>query len=161
MTPAKSIQRVGGSRPWSRRWSLLVVAGLPLLALHVALLVERATHRENLDATAILRWVLSVVFLVIFQRLMGRTRAFQSRRLGMAGVLIFLLIHSPAIAPEPSAPLAATSMGLALGLVVVGRKFSAFSTPRLTAPAARADFTAWIPFVSPEALKDRAPPCVA
>lgn len=161
MTPANSTRRAGRTRARSRRRNLLVIAGLPLLALHVGLLVERATHRETLDATVVLRWILSIVLLVILQRGMGRTPAFQARKLGMAALLIFVLIHAPVIAPEPSAPLAATSLGLALGLVVVGRRFSAVSTPRSMVLTARADSAAWIPFVSPEALKDRAPPCAA
>jgi len=151
-------KRAFRTRRKSRSWSLLVLAGLPLLALHVGLLVERAMHRETLDAIVVLRWTLAVALLVLLKRVVPRIDTFRSPTLGIAAILIFAMIHLPVAAPEPSLPLAATGLGLALSLVVVDRLCGSLALgPQifLVAPPGLSDFG---PGVSRNTLKDRAPP---
>ncbi len=141
-----------------RQWGLLILAGLPLLILHLGLLIERALHQETLDPVVVLRWSLAVALLVVLKRGARQFRSLRSPALGIAAILIFAMIHLPVAAPEPSLPLAATSLGLALSLAVVDRLggslgFSLRGTV-LAGPAA----SAWGPIVSRDTLKDRAPP---
>jgi hypothetical protein len=150
--------RVFRTRRRSRQWSLLVLAGLPLFVLHLGLLIERALHRETLDAIVVLRWALAVALLVLLKRIAPRADSLRSPTLGIAAILIFAMIHLPVAAPEPSLPLAATGLGLVLSLAVVERLCGSLSiSPRL-AFAPRPASSAWSPLVSRDTLKDRAPP---
>ena len=158
MTQTAPLNRSSRSRRRARRWSLLVLAGLPLLVLHVGLLVERAMHLESLDPVIVLRWVLSVALLVVLKRGAAGTRRFKSPTLGIAAVLIFALIHMPVIAPEPALPLAAAGLGLAMCLAIVDRRRGNSSAHPAMIYLAQPFSSAWSPFVSREALKDRAPP---
>ncbi|MBK5257936.1 MAG: hypothetical protein JJE39_18075 [Vicinamibacteria bacterium] len=128
------------------------------MALHAGLLVERATHRETLDAAVVFRWVLSIALLVIFRRLAAGAYSFRSPTLGIAAVLIFALIHTPVAAPEPSLPLAATGFGLALSLAVVDRRCDALAALRSMVLMAPPVSSAGSSLISRETLKDRAPP---
>jgi hypothetical protein len=157
MKKTEANNRSRGSRKRAQRWSLLVLLGLPLLVLHVGLLVERAMHRESLDATVIVRWVWSVVLLLVLKRATAGNQLFRSPSLGIATVLIFVLIHAPVIAPEPGLPLAAAGLGIALWLAVEGGRGNPWVDPTLVHPA-QPTSSAWSPFVSRKALKGRAPP---
>jgi hypothetical protein len=141
-----------------RQWGLLVLAGLPLLILHLGLLIERALHQETLDPIVVLRWSLAVVLLVVLKRGARQLRSLRSPALGIAAILIFAMIHLPVAAPEPSLPLAATSFGLALSLAVVdglgGSLALSLRMAALAGPAAPPRG----PIVSRDTLKDRAPP---
>ena len=142
----------------NRKWSLLVLAGLPLLALHAGLLVQRALHRETLDAIVVLRWTLAVALLVLLKRMIPRIDQLRSPTLGIAVILIFGLIHLPVAAPEPSLPLAATGLGLALSLAVVERLCGSLAVSPQMALLARPGGPAWSLIASRDTLKDRAPP---
>ena len=146
------------TRRKSRKWNLLVLAGLPLLALHAGLLVERALHRETLDALVVLRWTLAVALLVLLKRVVPRADQFRSPTLGIAAILIFGLIHLPIAAPEPSLPLAATGLGLALSLAVVDRRCGSLAVSHQMFLLARPGRPGWSLVVSRDTLKDRAPP---
>jgi len=158
MVQVKTLNRSQRTRRRSRKWSLLVLAGLPLFVLHVGLLIERALHHETLDALVVLRWSLAVALLVVLKRVALRADAFRSPTLGIAAILIFAMIHLPVAAPEPSLPLAATGLGLALSLAVVDRWCSSLSLSPQMALMAGPDSSAWSPVVSRDTLKDRAPP---
>ena len=158
MVQVKTLNRSQRTRRRSRKWSLLVLAGLPLFVLHVGLLIERALHHETLDALVVLRWSLAVALLVVLKRVALRADAFRSPTLGIAAILIFAMIHLPVAVPEPGLPLAATGLGLALSLAVVDRLCgSPFLSPQM-ALMAGPDSSAWSQVVSRDALKDRAPP---
>ncbi len=158
MVQVKTLNRSHRTRRKSRQWSLLVLAGLPLLVLHLGLLLERAMHQETLDALVVLRWSLAVALLVVLKRVAPRAEAFRSPTLGIAAILIFAMIHLPVAAPEPSLPLAATGLGLALSLAVVDRRCGSLSlSPQMALMAGPASL-AWSPVVSRDTLKDRAPP---
>ncbi len=135
-----------------------MLGGLPLLALHVGMLVERVMHRETLDATVVLRWVLSVALLVVLKRVAAGTPWFGSPMLGVAAVLIFALIHAPVVAPEPNVPLAATGIGFALALAVVDRLSTALAARPNLIFAAPSAAPAWSSLVSRETFRGRAPP---
>lgn len=158
MVQVKTLNRSQRTRRSSRKWSLLVLAGLPLFALHLGLLIERAMHQETLDALVVLRWSLAVALLVVLKRVAPRADAFRSPTLGIAVILIFAMIHLPVAAPEPSLPLAATGLGLALSLAVVERMCGSLSLNPQMALMARPVSSAWSPVVSRDTLKDRAPP---
>lgn len=137
-----------------------MLAGLPLFVLHLGLLIERALHQETLDAIVVLRWSLAVALLVVLKRLAPRIEPGRSPTLGIAAILIFGLIHLPVAAPEPSLPLAATGMGLALSLFVVDRLCGSLSlTPQMALLAGPAS-PAWSLVVARDTLKDRAPPAL-
>jgi hypothetical protein len=158
MTNQAATKRTLGSRRRSRKWNLLVLAGLPLLALHAGLLAERALHRETLDALVVLRWTLAVALLVVLRRIAPRMDRLQSPTLAIAAILIFAMIHLPVAAPEPGLPLAATGLGLALSLAVFDRMCGFLcATPPMALPV-QPGSPGWSPFVSRETLKDRAPP---
>ena len=131
---------------------------MPLLVLHVGLLLERVLHQETLDAIAVLRWSLAVVLLAVLKRLAPRIDSLNSPTLGIAAILIFAMIHLPVAAPEPSLPLAATGLGLALSLFVVDRRCGSRSLNSQMAPWGGSAAFAWSPVVSRDTLKDRAPP---
>jgi len=115
-------------------------------------------HRETLDATVVLRWVLSVALLLVLKRVAAGAYSFRSPTLGIAAVLIFTLIHAPVAAPEPGLPLAATGLGLALSLAVVDRQCGALSVRPSMISMAQPALSARSPLVSRDTLKDRAPP---
>jgi len=158
MVQVKTLNRSQRTRRRSRKWSLLVLAGLPLLLLHAGLLIERALHHETLDALVVLRWSLAVALLVVLKRVALRADAFRSPTLGIAAILIFAMIHLPVAAPEPGLPLAATGLGLALSLAVIDRLCGSLCLSPEMALMAGPDSSAWSPVVSRDALKDRAPP---
>jgi len=158
MTLTGTTKRTIRSRRRSRKWSLLVLAGLPLLAMHAGLLVERALHRETLDAIVVLRWTLAVALLVLLKRVAPRLDELRSPTLGIAAILIFALIHLPVAAPEPGLPLAATGLGLALSLAVVDRRRGSLAGSPGMVLSAQPGSPGWSPFVSRATLKDRAPP---
>lgn len=158
MVHVKTPNRSQRTRRTSRKWSLLVLAGLPLLVLHAGLLIERALHHETLDALVVLRWSLAVALLIVLKGMARRADAFRSPTLGIAAILIFAMIHLPVAAPEPGLPLAATGLGLALSLVVVDRLCGSLSLGPQMALMAGPHSSAWSPVVSRDALKDRAPP---
>ncbi len=158
MVQVKSSKRTPRTRRKTRQWSLLVLAGLPLLALHLGMLIQRALHQETLDAVVVLRWSLAVALLAVLRRAAPRVHSLRSPTLGIAAILIFGLIHLPVAAPEPSLPLAATGLGLALSLAVVDRSCGSLSLDRQPALMAEPASSAWSQAVSRDALKDRAPP---
>jgi len=158
MVQVKTAGRSQRTRRRSRQWSLLVLAGLPLFVLHLGLLIERALHQETLDAIVVFRWSLAVALLVVLKRVAPRLDSLRSPTLGIAAILIFGLIHLPVAAPEPSLPIAATGMGLALSLAVVDRLCGSLSFNPQMALMARPVSAAWGPVVSRDTLKDRAPP---
>ena len=158
MVQVKTLKRSQRTRRRSRKWSLLVLAGLPLVVLHVGLLIERALHQETLDALVVLRWSLAVALLVLLKRVAPRIDSLRSPTLGIAAILIFAMIHLPVAAPEPGLPLAATGLGLALSLAVVDRLCGSLSISPQMALMARPVSSAWSPVVSRDSLKDRAPP---
>ncbi|MEO8362605.1 MAG: hypothetical protein ABI672_21450 [Vicinamibacteria bacterium] len=142
----------------SRKWSLLLLAGLPLVALHLGLLIERALHWETIDSVVVLRWTLAVALLGLLKRVMPRFDQLRSPSLAIAAILIFGLIHLPIAAPEPSLPLAATGFGLALSLAVVERRCGSLAVSHQMAFLARPGYPERSLVVSRDALKDRAPP---
>lgn len=154
----------GNSNRWSRarrksrKWSLLLLAGLPLLALHIGLLIERALHWETIDSVVALRWTLAVALLVVLKRVTLRFDQFRSPTLAIAAILIFAIIHLPIAAPEPSLPLAATGLGLALSLAVVDRRCGSLAVSPRMAFLAQPGYPERSLVVSRDALKDRAPP---
>ena len=158
MVQPKTLSRPQKTRRKSRQWRLLVLAGLPLLVLHIGLLLERALHQETLDAIVVFRWTLAVALLVLLKRVAPRIDSLRSPTLGIAAILIFAMIHLPVAAPEPSLPLAATGLGLALSLAVVDRLCGSLALAPQTALMARSTSLAWSPVVSRDTLKDRAPP---
>ena len=158
MAPTRSPSRVLRTRRGSRKWSLLLLAGLPLLALHAGLLVERAMHLETLDAIVVLRWSLAVALLVLLKRVAPRLDDLRSPGIGIAAILIFGLIHLPVAAPEPSLPIAATGFGLALSLVVVDRGRGTLALCLPSALRSLPEGSVRALFVSRDVLKDRAPP---
>lgn len=158
MAHLKTPSRTQTTRRKNRQRSLLVLVGLPLVVLHLGLLIERALQQETLDAIVVLRWSLAVALLAVLKRAAPRIDSLRSPAIGIAAVLIFGLIHLPVAAPEPSLPLAATGMGLALSLAVVDRMCGSLSLDRQLALMARPASSAWSPVVSRDALKDRAPP---
>lgn len=158
MVQKETSKRPPRTRRKSRQWSLLVLAGLPLFVLHVVLLIQRALHQETLDAIAVLRWSLAVALLVVLKRVAPRVDSARSPTLGIAAILIFGLIHLPGAAPEPSLPLAATGVGLALSLFVVDRMCGALSLSPQMALLAGPASPAWSLLVARDTLKDRAPP---
>jgi len=134
-----------------------MIAGL-LFALHAALLAERALAWESIEATIALRWVLSIGLLLLLRRLQRDGFSFGSPGLGLAAVLAFALIHTPAAAPEPGLPIAATGMGVALSLAAVRGPGRPTASPlaivaRAWELSASDQLTA-----SSEGIKDRAPP---
>lgn len=157
MAQVKSSRGTSRTRRKTRQWSLLILAGLPLFALHLGMLIERALHQETLDAVVVLRWSLAVALLAVLKRAAPRVDSLRSPTLGIAAILIFGLIHLPVAAPEPSLPLAATGLGLALSLAVVDQSRGSLSPDRQLALRAEPASSAWSPAVS-RALKDRAPP---
>ncbi len=158
MAQGKTPSRTQRTRRKTRQWSLLVLAGLPLFVLHVGLLIERALHQETLDAIVVLRWSLAVALLAVLKRVAPRVDSLRSPTFGIAAILIFGLIHLPVAAPEPSLPLAATGMGLALSLAVVDRRCGSLSLNPQMALMAGPPSSAWGLVVSRDTLKDRAPP---
>ncbi len=142
----------------SRGSNLLLLAGIPLVLLHAGLLLERALHRETLDAVVVLRWGLAIALLAVLKRVAPRIHSLQSPTLGIAAILIFALIHAPVAAPEPSLPLAATGCGLALSLAVIDRLPGTLSVNPSTDLMAQPASAGMSPLVSRETLKDRAPP---
>lgn len=157
MAQVKSSRGTPRTRRKTRQWSLLILAGLPLFALHLGMLIERALHQETLDAVVVLRWSLAVALLAVLKRAAPRVDSLRSPTLGIAAILIFGLIHLPVAAPEPSLPLAATGLGLALSLAVVDQSRGSLSPDRQLALRAEPASSAWSEAVS-RALKDRAPP---
>lgn len=141
-----------------RQWSLLVLAGLPLVLLHAVLLLERALHQETMDALALLRWSLALVLLFVLKQVAPRAQCKNSPTLGIAAILIFAMIHLPVAAPEPSLPLAATGLGLALSLAVFDRLCGPLTVAPLPSFVTQAMASAWGLSVSRDTLKDRAPP---
>lgn len=145
----------------TRRLNLLVLAGLPLVLMHVGLLLERALRQEMMDGLVLSRWLLSIGLLFLLRRFETRELSFKSPTVAIAAILIFALIHAPVAAPEPALPLAATSLGLALALVVIERLggvgASILPAIRLTCPPSGAGSLG----LSHECLKDRAPPAFA
>jgi hypothetical protein len=158
MVHLKTPGRTRTTRRKARQRSLLVLVGLPLVVLHLGMLLERALHHETLDAMVVLRWSLAVALLAVLKRAAPRVDSLRSPAMGIAAVLIFGLIHLPVAAPEPSLPLAATGMGLALSLFVVDRWSGSLSLDRQSALLAGPASSAWSPVVPRDALKDRAPP---
>jgi hypothetical protein len=140
------------------RWNLLVLAGLPLVVLHLGLLLERALHRETLDSFVVVRWALAVALLILLKRAGFELRSLQLPNVGIAAVLIFTLIHAPVAAPEPALPLAVTGLGLALSLAVVDRKGGTPAVGLVVHGLAPRPSFALGQGVSRETLKDRAPP---
>jgi len=158
MAHVKTPSRTQRTRRKTRQWSLLVLAGLPLFVLHLGMLFERALQQETPDAIVLLRWSLAVALLAVLKRAAPRVDSLRSPAIGVAAILIFGLIHLPVAAPEPSLPLAATGMGLALSLAVVDRMGGSLPLDRQVALMAGPASSAWSPAVSRDALKDRAPP---
>jgi len=158
MLPVKTPPGTQKTRLSYRQWGLLILAGLPLLILHLGLLIERALQQETLDPIVVLRWSLAVALLVVLKRGARQLRSFRSPALGIAAILIFAMIHLPVAAPEPSLPLAATSLGLALSLAVVDRLGGSLGFSLRTAALAGPPALPWGPIVSRDTLKDRAPP---
>ncbi len=158
MAQSGALNRSARTRRRSRRWNLLVLAGLPLVVLHLAFLMARATHPEGTDAVVAIRWVLSIALLVLLRRGLPRLRSLQSPAVAVSAILIFALIHAPAAAPEPGLPLAATGMGLALSLAVVDRRCGSLVASLLMDPLAQPSSLASSLGVTRETLKDRAPP---
>jgi hypothetical protein len=158
MVLSKTQNRLKRTRRRSRQWNLLVLAGLPLFVLHLGLLIERAMHQETLDAIVVLRWSLAVALLVVLRRVAPRADSLRSPTLGIAAILIFAMIHLPVAAPEPSLPLAATGLGLALSLAVVDRLCGSLALSPQMAFVAGPASSWWSPVVSRDTLKDRAPP---
>jgi hypothetical protein len=158
MVQVKTLNRSQRTRRRSRKWSLLVLAGLPLLFLHLGMLIERALHQETMDAIVVVRWSLAVALLVLFKRMAPQIGSFRSPTLGIAAILIFAVIHLPVAAPEPGLPLAATGFGLALSLAVMDRLCGSLGLGPQLAFAARPASPVWSPLVLRDRLKDRAPP---
>ena len=115
-------------------------------------------HQETLDPIAVLRWSLAIVLLVLLKRVGPRIDTLRSPTLGIAAILIFAMIHLPVAAPEPSLPLAATTLGVALSLAVTGRLGGSRSLSPQLAFVPRPASSAWRGIVSCDSLKDRAPP---
>lgn len=156
----------GPIRKTSRRWqrsrvNLLVLAGVPLLLMHVALLVERALRQEMMDGLVLTRWVLSIGLLFLLRRFETRELSFKSPTAAIATVLIFALIHLPIAAPEPALPLAATGLGLALALVILDHQGAVQALVLPLIRLARSVSRAGSLGLSQERLKDRAPPAFA
>ena len=144
-----------------RRLNLLVLAGLPLVLMHLGLLLERALRQEIMDGLTATRWLLSVGLLFLLRRFEARELSFRSPTVAIAAILIFALIHAPVASPEPALPLAATALGLALALVVLERfgGVGALMLPtfRLARPLSGLGSLG----LSHEGVKDRAPPAFA
>lgn len=149
-----------GINPASRRWLLLPLAGA-LLVFHVGLLAARLSEWQALDATVILRWALSAFVLIVLKQLGTPSFSNASPGLGLAAVLAFSLIHTPATAPEPAMPIAATGLGVALSLAAWSPRAGALTPLPALASFVRHFEPAWNPVVSREALKDRGPPAAA
>jgi hypothetical protein len=158
MAPSETSNRTTQTRRWTRGSNLLLLAGIPLVILHAGLLLERAMHRETLDAVVIARWGLAAALLVVLGRLASRIRTIQSPALGVAAILIFALIHAPVAAPEPGLPLAATALGLALSLLAFEELYGAVGTDDQTGSPAGPKRSSLCCAGSCETLKDRAPP---
>lgn len=158
MLPVKPPAQTHQTRLGFRQWGLLVLAGLPLLILHLGLLIERALQQETLDPIVVLRWSLAVALLMVLKRGARHLRSLRSPALGIAAILIFAMIHLPVAAPEPSLPLAATSLGLALSLAVVDRLGGSLALSLRMASLAGPAAPSWSLVVSRDTLKDRAPP---
>lgn len=156
----KSVSARGSSRAGGR-WSLLAFAALPLAVLHVAMLLERATHRDTIDATVVARWSLALVLLLCLRRAKVQTASMRRPTAVVGAVLIFALIHAPVAAPDPALPLAATGIGLTLSLALLHPGRTRITAPirapgLVVAPPSDGDLGGVL-----EILKDRAPPAAA
>jgi len=158
MAKSQSLDPAAGPVRKPRRSGLLLCASVPLIVFHAGLLLERAMHRESIDALVTLRWVLSIAFLIALRGLGSRLKTIDPRTLGIALVLIVALVHAPVTAPDPGLPLAAAGLGLALSMAIFDRRRGTLAVGDRSCRTTRPAFATVRGDVALRGLKDRAPP---
>ncbi len=152
------LHRAPRSRRKSWTSALFLLAGVPLIVFHAGLLVERALHLETLDTLIAVRWVLSIALLVVVGLASSRLRTLDTRTLVITLALIVALVHAPVAVPEPTLPLAAAGLGLALSVALLDRRRDRLDPDDRSGQVSHPARMSAPTDVALEALKDRAPP---